>query len=327
MKKFIGSALFIAILLLLSHQPVYAGVVSCGCYCGKTTDPPCSDEKCKQVCGWQEPSSGGSFPSPSYDDSAERQRQLEAERQRQQELEEQRKREEEARKKQEQFEKDKQEALKEMKGTPGSDLGLKGAGTSGELGLKEIGSTKATKERKVTAYTIQLDTAQGEFCIKNSDGSRLTNANLQAGHVARVETGTRVTTGPAGRLRIILPDETVFTIGPNSDMVMDEFVYDTNNNPKKITARLKKGIFRWVTGKTARKDPASMKVTLPVGDLGIRGTDFETFVKPDGSGYVKLFSGTLEITPKKSGAMFVMKEKNMVKFKPDGTFSKPEPIK
>jgi hypothetical protein len=33
--------------------------VSCGCYCGKMTPPPCSDEKCKEVCGWPS-SSGGS---------------------------------------------------------------------------------------------------------------------------------------------------------------------------------------------------------------------------------------------------------------------------
>jgi hypothetical protein len=186
----------------------------------------------------------------------------------------------------------------------------------------------ANKPRKVTAYTIGLDTAQGEFSIENSDGSKLTNKSIQAGRGARVDTGTRVTTGPTGRLRIVLPDETVFTIGPNSDMVIDEFVFDPDNSAKKILVRLSIGTFRWVTGKVApRKDPASMKVTLPVMAVGIRGTDFETFVKPDGSGYVKLFSGTLEITPKKGGTMFVMKGKSMVKFKRDGTFSKPEGIK
>ncbi|MCX5795388.1 MAG: FecR domain-containing protein [Elusimicrobia bacterium] len=81
-----------------------------------------------------------------------------------------------------------------------------------------------------------------------------------------------VTTDAAGRLQVLLLDETVFTIGPDSDMVLDEFVYDPATSSGKVTARVTKGVFRFVTGKVARKDPASMKVKLPVGTIGIRGT-------------------------------------------------------
>jgi len=81
-----------------------------------------------------------------------------------------------------------------------------------------------------------------------------------------------VTTDAAGRLQVLLLDETVFTVGPNSDMVLDEFVYDPTTSSGKVTARVTKGVFRFVTGKVARKDPASMKVNLPVGTIGIRGT-------------------------------------------------------
>jgi hypothetical protein len=81
-----------------------------------------------------------------------------------------------------------------------------------------------------------------------------------------------VTTDAAGRLQIMLLDETVFTIGPNSDMVLDEFVYDPATSAGKVTAQVTKGVFRFVTGKVARKDPGSMKVKLPVGTMGIRGT-------------------------------------------------------
>ncbi|MCX5794905.1 MAG: FecR domain-containing protein [Elusimicrobia bacterium] len=92
-----------------------------------------------------------------------------------------------------------------------------------------------------------------------------------------------VTTDAAGRLQVLLLDETVFTIGPNSDMVLDEFVYDPATSSGKVTARVTKGVFRFVTGKVARKDPASMKVTLPVGTIGIRGTIAGGQASPDGS--------------------------------------------
>ena len=92
-----------------------------------------------------------------------------------------------------------------------------------------------------------------------------------------------VTTDKAGRLQVLLLDETVFTLGPNADMVLDEFVYDPAGGEGKVTARVTKGVFRFITGKIARKDPAQMKVKLPVGTIGIRGTEVVGEVSSEGS--------------------------------------------
>ncbi|HOW89553.1 MAG TPA: hypothetical protein PL037_04665, partial [Elusimicrobiales bacterium] len=43
-----------------------------------------------------------------------------------------------------------------------------------------------------------------------------------------------VITDGKGRLQVMLLDETVFTIGPNSDMVLDEFVYDPATSAGKV---------------------------------------------------------------------------------------------
>ncbi|MBI5629884.1 MAG: FecR domain-containing protein [Elusimicrobia bacterium] len=81
-----------------------------------------------------------------------------------------------------------------------------------------------------------------------------------------------VTTDAQGRLQVMLLDETVFTLGPNSDMVLDEFVYDPVTDAGKVTARITKGAFRFVSGKIARKKPSNVQIKLPVGTIGIRGT-------------------------------------------------------
>jgi hypothetical protein len=81
-----------------------------------------------------------------------------------------------------------------------------------------------------------------------------------------------ITTGADSRLQILLLDETTFTLGPNSDMVLDEFVYDPKTNAGKVSAKISQGSFRFITGKVAQANPANMKVTLPVGTIGIRGT-------------------------------------------------------
>ena len=80
----------------------------------------------------------------------------------------------------------------------------------------------------------------------------------------QVYSGARIVSGPGSRLQVKLLDGTTFTIGENSDMVLDDFVYDTDSNLEKFSAQLTKGIFRWVTGKVAHKDPANMKVTCPL---------------------------------------------------------------
>ncbi len=131
----------------MSHDPACAGG-PCGCYCGIYLPAPCSDDACKRACGWQDP--GGSVP-PSYDDSAERQRQeaerrhrQEAEKQRQIELKELLKREEEAAKQRHlEFEKNKQEALKNMKGITESGPGLKGTVPESDHGLKGVEKTSS----------------------------------------------------------------------------------------------------------------------------------------------------------------------------------------
>lgn len=89
---------------------------------------------------------------------------------------------------------------------------------------------------------------------------------------APVFLGDRVVTAPGAKLQVLLLDETVFTVGPGSDMTLDEFVYDPSSAAGKVSAKVSKGVFRFVTGKVARRKPENMKVAMPVGTIGIRGT-------------------------------------------------------
>ena len=78
--------------------------------------------------------------------------------------------------------------------------------------------------------------------------------------------------GISSGMQILLLDETVFTIGPQSEIVVDEFVYDPSTSAGKVGATVVKGVFRFVTGKIAHKNPSDMRVALPSGDIGVRGT-------------------------------------------------------
>jgi hypothetical protein len=55
-------------------------------------------------------------------------------------------------------------------------------------------------------------------------------------------------------------------------MVIDEFVYDPKTSKGKVTARILKGAFRFVSGKIASENPSAVKIKLPTASIGIRGT-------------------------------------------------------
>jgi len=63
--------------------------------------------------------------------------------------------------------------------------------------------------------------------------------------------GDKIETGEGGQLQILLLDETFFTLGPLSSIMVDEFIYDPGNAGNK--ASVVKGILRAVSEKTAQK--------------------------------------------------------------------------
>jgi hypothetical protein len=164
--------------------------------------------------------------------------------------------------------------------------------------------------------------AHGEFYFVTKDGLKVTGAD---GTMLPLDGGTRIVTGPNTVLKLLLPDETILTLFPDSDMVIDDFVYDPVNSATKAEAKFAKGVFRWVTGKVSRKKDVNIKI--PVGTIGVRGTDFEAIVDPNGAGYVKLFDGQLDITESKTGATLKLSAGQMISFTADGNLSPLAPLK
>ena len=139
-----------------------------------------------------------------------------------------------------------------------------------------------------------------------------------------VETGKpvysrdKVTTGPEGKLQILLLDQTSFTIGANSELELDEFVFDPATNAGKVSAKIVKGAFRFVTGKVARRDPSSMQVATPVGTIGIRGTMTAGTVGADQATIVLHGPGPENNADEKSGGITVKNDMGSTEIDKDG---------
>jgi hypothetical protein len=81
-------------------------------------------------------------------------------------------------------------------------------------------------------------------------------------------------TGADGSMGIILRDDTIISMGPNSRMVLAEFVFQPEEKRMRMLTRFLKGTFTYVSGIIVKLDPESVKVETPVGMVAIRGTHF-----------------------------------------------------
>jgi hypothetical protein len=91
-------------------------------------------------------------------------------------------------------------------------------------------------------------------------------------------------------------DQTKLAVGPGSTIVLDNFVYDASGSkPSKIVINLTSGAMRFITGKA---DHNSYEIDTPTATIGVRGTVFDVYTKPDGEMAVAMLDGAVEVCPK-----------------------------
>jgi hypothetical protein len=79
----------------------------------------------------------------------------------------------------------------------------------------------------------------------------------------------RIQTTSAGSVQLLFVDKTSMTIGPNSDLTLDEYVYDPNAGSGKLAATLGKGALRFVGGQISHTGDAEIRTANAT--VGIRG--------------------------------------------------------
>ncbi|HML53913.1 MAG TPA: FecR domain-containing protein [Solidesulfovibrio magneticus] len=83
-------------------------------------------------------------------------------------------------------------------------------------------------------------------------------------------------TGPEDKGRVTFADGSTLDIGPDSRVLLADFVYDPANlDASKQAIRMAKGMFRYVSGKVVQNDPARLRLESPLAVIGIRGTTLD----------------------------------------------------
>ena len=146
------------------------------------------------------------------------------------------------------------------------------------------------------------------------------NRNLKLKIKESIHFGDVIKTGPKTNMQILFDDQTVFTIGENTEIVINEFIYDPNQNNElnKISAEVFQGSLKVVTGLISKKNPENLSITLPTGVLATLGTEVQALVRPNEKDYVVLLgpgpnnsagerAGAIEVT-NNQGSVFMDKQ-------------------
>jgi hypothetical protein len=93
-------------------------------------------------------------------------------------------------------------------------------------------------------------------------------------------------------------DGSKLTVGPNSSVVIDDFVYDPSANAGSAALRLTKGMLRYVSGEMPDD---KVRLETDTVTIGIRGTIVKAGILDDGLTVVSCVEGLCVVTSKQTG--------------------------
>lgn len=89
-----------------------------------------------------------------------------------------------------------------------------------------------------------------------------------------VQQSDKVVTGADGTVGITFADNSLLSVGPDSALAIDRFVFDSTTYAGQFDSTLSKGTLAVISGKMVKQSPDAMRVHTPSAIMGVRGTEF-----------------------------------------------------
>ena len=130
----------------------------------------------------------------------------------------------------------------------------------------------------------------------------LTTGQPPGSTVRRLEIGTnvvaneRLVTSKSGRAQLIFKDRSSLVVAPNSNLVLDEYVYDPKTKAGKVVFSTTKGFFRFVGGVISKKNKVEFRT--PLATIALRGGIADVHVSAKLVVAIKHFGVDVSIVPR-----------------------------
>lgn len=102
-----------------------------------------------------------------------------------------------------------------------------------------------------------------------------------------------IRTGERSASKVVFQDKTNLSIGGNSQVTLDRFVYDPDPTKSQVALSIARGVVRFATGSLPK---SSYQITTPTATIGVRGTILTILVAEDGSTTIIVDEGDVVVT-------------------------------
>jgi hypothetical protein len=113
--------------------------------------------------------------------------------------------------------------------------------------------------------------------VKNASGAVDVTRSGSAHHAAsgdQVFQDDLISTGADGSIGITFVDNSLISLGPNSELKLDQFQFNPAAHTGSFDSSLNKGTLAVKSGLIVQQNPESMRIHMQAATLGVRGTEF-----------------------------------------------------
>jgi hypothetical protein len=134
----------------------------------------------------------------------------------------------------------------------------------GVLTLLLAAATPALAQEQAAAGRIKV-VSGAAFIVRGTEA-----IPARAGELVFAADGLR--TGEAGSVGVTLRDDTRLSLGPNSEVRLERYVYAPGTGGLGMVLKFVRGVSAYVSGRLARLAPESIRLETPAAIVGVRGT-------------------------------------------------------
>ena len=134
-------------------------------------------------------------------------------------------------------------------------------------------ATPVFAQERPVAGRIKVSTGSA-FIVR--DGAQIP---AQVGQIVFEADGLR--TGGDGKVGVTLNDDTRLSLGPNSELKLDRFMYAPADSAFSLVLKFVRGAATYVSGRIAKVAPDSIRLETPAAIIGVRGTTLAISVMPE----------------------------------------------
>jgi len=135
------------------------------------------------------------------------------------------------------------------------------------------------------ARAQQVGTATAVNPTSESTKPGATTVSLTVG--ANIVHKERIHTTPSGSVQLLFLDKSTLSIAPNTNLLIDEYIYNPNTNTGHMLTNLAEGALRFVGGALSHQGEAS--ITTQDAAIGIRGGTVTVIQGPNGTKIIDHF--------------------------------------